>query len=114
QIADLVSEWNSRNLPPLEQVELERAVVNGGSKGTPRADKLPPEIPQVDVDLSFLDKPRPATVKPAAGPDHKLPSELLQIPGLIGDVMEYNLRTAHYPLPELALAGAIALMSVLT
>lgn len=114
QIADLVAEWNSRNLPPLEQVELERAVANGGSKGTPRADKLPPEIPQVDVDLSFLDKPRPAAVKPAAGPDHKLPSELLQIPGLIGDVMAYNLRTAHYPLPELALAGAIALMSVLT
>ncbi|MFN9291664.1 MAG: hypothetical protein ACK6EB_26610, partial [Planctomyces sp.] len=52
QIADRVAEWNSRNLPPLEQVELERAVVNGGSKGTPRADKLPPEIPQVDVDLS--------------------------------------------------------------
>jgi hypothetical protein len=114
QIADLVAGWNERNMPPLPEAELVRAVHNGGTKGTPRADKLPPEIPQVDVDLSFLDKPRPATVKPAAGADHKLPSELLQIPGLIGDVMEYNLRTAHYPLPELALAGAIALMSVLT
>jgi len=45
---------------------------------------------------------------PGPFPDH-----LLHVPGLICDVMQYNLETATRPQPVLALAGAIALQAVL-
>ena len=114
QIADLVADWNQRNMPPLPEPELMRAVHNGGTKGTPRADKVPHAIPEVEIDLSFLEPPRLATTEKTATGTGSLPPELLQIPGLIGDIMRYNLATAHFPLPELALAGALALMSTIT
>lgn len=43
----------------------------------------------------------------------ELPSEFLKVPGLIGDVIDFTLATAHKPQPVLALAGAIALQAVL-
>jgi hypothetical protein len=42
------------------------------------------------------------------------PSECLSPSGLLGEIMAFNLRTALYPQPELALAGAIALVGVVT
>jgi hypothetical protein len=114
QIADLVSDWNTRNLPPLPGAELQRAIQNGQTKGTPRADKLPEAVSEVDIDISFFGRPKPAQQAPAKEYESSLPAELLQVPGLIGDVMRHNLETAHYPLPELALAGALALMSTIT
>lgn len=41
------------------------------------------------------------------------PEHLLNVPGFIGDVMAYNLATAHREQPVLALAGAITLQAVL-
>jgi hypothetical protein len=41
------------------------------------------------------------------------PEHLLEVPGLIGDVIRHNLATAHRRQPVLALAGAIALQAVL-
>ena len=35
-------------------------------------------------------------------------------PGLIGDIYDYTLRTSRYPQPALAVAGALALLSVIT
>lgn len=43
----------------------------------------------------------------------RMPSKFLDVPGTIGSVIEYNLKTAHCKQPELALAGAISLQSVL-
>lgn len=43
-----------------------------------------------------------------------IPDELLMPPGLIGDIVRHNLDSAKYPQPEHALAGALALMSLLT
>ena len=40
--------------------------------------------------------------------------EAMRPPGLIEQIMEYNLSTAMYPQPLMALAGAIALMGVIT
>lgn len=58
---------------------------------------------QRDVDLTSPKDP------------HAFPRECIaDIPGLIGEVMDHNLATSMYPQPELALAGALALMSVLT
>tara|TARA_R110002111_G_scaffold244674_1_gene306930 strand:+ start:16337 stop:17767 length:1431 start_codon:yes stop_codon:yes gene_type:complete len=45
--------------------------------------------------------------------DNPFPEHLLTIPGFIGDVIKYNLDTAHRKQPILALAAAIALQSVL-
>jgi hypothetical protein len=42
------------------------------------------------------------------------PRALLQVPGLIGDVVKYNLETAIFPQPVLALAAALALMATIT
>lgn len=42
------------------------------------------------------------------------PKSLLNVPGLIGSVMAYNLETAYKPQPVLALGAGIALMGVLT
>lgn len=41
------------------------------------------------------------------------PEHLLQVPGLMRDVIEFNLDTARRPQPVLALAGAIGLQAVL-
>lgn len=43
-----------------------------------------------------------------------IPEELLTIPGLVGEVIAHNLKTAFKPQPELALAAALCLMSALT
>jgi hypothetical protein len=42
------------------------------------------------------------------------PEQLLWPAGLLSEIMEYTLDTSKYPQPEIALSGAIALMSVLT
>jgi hypothetical protein len=47
-------------------------------------------------------------------PLNPFPVECLEVPGLIGEIMSYNAITAIYPRTELALAGALALMSVVT
>jgi len=44
----------------------------------------------------------------------KFPSHLVDVPGLMGELIAHNLATAHKRQPELALAGAIALMATLT
>ena len=115
QIGDLMANWNASNSPPLPDIELQRVIASARTNGTPRADKLPTErVDLSGVDLSAIIAPRPAREPRRVDPEAALPSELLQVPGLIGDVMRYNLATAHYPLPELALASALALMSTLT
>ncbi len=42
-----------------------------------------------------------------------LPEELLRVPGLVSEVMDYTLQTAQYPEPTLAFAGALALQALL-
>ena len=99
-----------KNNPPLRDWELFEAAVNGRTNGTPRADKLPMiRIEEPAVVLSgILNGPKLETVA------ESFPDECLKIPGLIGDIVAHNLATAHYPLPELAVASAIALMSSVT
>jgi hypothetical protein len=42
------------------------------------------------------------------------PKDCLRPPGLIADIIDYNLQTAIYPQPVLALAGALAIVAVVT
>jgi len=118
EVSQLVSEWNAGNSPPLPEEELERAIRNGKDRGTPPADKqsgLIIEDYPIHVDLSGeTGQTAPETAKkPRHRKPGKLPADLAEAPGLIGELVEHNLRTAHYALPELALAGALALMSTL-
>lgn len=112
EVHDLLRDWNQKNTPPLRDEELQEASINGRKNGTPRADKVPGliDLPVAqtfaDVDISgILNQVR----------DEKpFPLDCLEAPGLLGDLVKYNLATAHYPLPELALAGALALLSTVT
>jgi len=118
-VEELLTSWNQRNSPPLRQEELAEATVNGRKNGTLPADKVPGVIrieQDSEVDISGIlsggrSEPEPEREK-LADPG-AFPADL-QIPGLIGELIDWNLRTAHYPLPELAMAGALALMSTIT
>ncbi len=44
----------------------------------------------------------------------QLPERLLDVPGFVNDLKDYTLRTAKYPNRPLALAGALAMLSMLT
>lgn len=77
------------------------------------------------VDLSGLSSPgKPAAASVAVvEPEVKaveplapvgFREEFLDVPGIVGRVYEHNMRTALYPRPELALAGALALMGLIT
>lgn len=117
EVLDLLREWNVRNNPQLRDEELQEASVNGRKNGTPRADKAPQLIPNLvanlddmkDVDISGILRQFEKKKTPES-----IPVDCLTAPGLIGDIVKYTLATAHYPLPELAMAGAIALMSTIT
>jgi hypothetical protein len=116
QIIELMESWNRYNLDPLPENEIRRVAISAMKNGTPRDDKGPEiRVPEIDleVDISNITgtpKPRP---KPKPKPKPKLEFERFELPGLIGDIVKHNLETAYYPLPELALAGAIALMSTI-
>jgi hypothetical protein len=115
QVGELMAVWNSRNASPLPDDELQRAIASARTNGKLRADKLPAErVDLSGLDLSAFVAPKPSKEPRKVDPESALPPELLEVPGLIGDVVRHNLATAHYPLPELALAAALALMSTLT
>ena len=119
-VEELLTSWNQRNSPPLRQDELAEATVNGRKNGTLPADKVPGMMrieQDSEVDISGIlaggrSEPEPEREKLFDPGD--FPEELRNIEGLIGDLVGFNLRTAQYPLPELALGGALALMSTLT
>jgi len=116
EVSQLVSEWNTGNSPPLPGEELQRAIRNGKDRGTPPSDKssarVVPDYQHVDISgivASTAEKAATQRCKPEASPKN-----VAEAPGLNGVLMEHSLQTAMYPLPELALAGALALMSTVT
>jgi hypothetical protein len=65
--------------------------------------------------------PDPPEPEEPAKPDPSIPTDpgpfpeqLLEVPGFVGEVMGYTLATAHRRQPLIALAGALALLGVLT
>lgn len=123
-VLNFVRLWNSRNPEPLPDSEIEQVVQSAAVNGTPREIKRPEiHIPEEssDVDLSGIlgmgTKSGESSLGETLAPENvpaEFPAECLEVPGLIGELVSHNLRTAHYPLPELALAGALSLMSTLT
>jgi len=113
QLMEYMRLWNSRNYDPLPEKELESVTLSATRNGTRRETKesrpyVPPTPEELGVDVD-LDKLLDALTGRSS-----FPKDCLEIPGLIGDIVRHNLNTAHYPLDELAVAGAISLMSVIT
>lgn len=77
------------------------------------------EVPteEADIDLSqFMVEPKvEIKVEPVIfEKESTLPEICREVPGLIGDIVKHTLSTSRYPQPDLALAGAIALMATIT
>jgi hypothetical protein len=71
-----------------------------------------------DVELSQLlanlqKQPEPEKSDAPNSPD-KFPEDCLKPPGLLAEIINHNLQTALFPQPELALAGALALLGTIT
>jgi hypothetical protein len=100
QVEELVVAWNARNPDPLPEKELKSAVSSASKNGSQR----PPKPPEKRVEVTR----EPIAQQPT------IPKELMRPPGMIEQIIDYTLRTSLYPQPELALAGAIALMGTIT
>ena len=75
--------------------------------------------PCAGVDLSgILSKMKEPDSEEPAEPEPEnpgqLPERLLDVPGFVNDLKDHTLRTAKYPNRPLALAGALAMLSMLT
>lgn len=98
-VTEFVLQWNRSLVNPLPEKEITKAVQSSAKNGTKREPK-PSQAIVIDYE--------PITQRPA------IPVELLRPPGTITEIIDYTLRTSLYPQPELALAGAIALMATIT
>lgn len=130
QVTELVEHWAlSRGAEPRDG-EIAKAVASAMANGVQREEKKPQPMiseesfPGVDISgilngntpqpeapvllTEFKELPREVA---KAG---KFPAECLEAPGFIGDLVKHNLENALYPLPELALAGALSLLASVT
>ena len=106
--------YNQSLIEPLEEDEFLKAVRSGLKNGTPRQVKedREPEIPAIpaEVDFSnFMTGSSPA-------PKSKLLRRglIYEAPGMLGEIVRWIDATCLYQLPELFLASALAVMSLLT
>lgn len=112
----LLAAWNERCLPPWSEKELQhkldQANKQGGERGYLLRDNRDDGVP---VDLSgFLrlddGQAQPVVVQPEQDTELPLPPGC----GLMLEFIEHVNQTAMYEQPEIALAGALALMATLT
>jgi hypothetical protein len=113
--------YNPRCEPPWSEKELRHKVTDAASKPHDRPhgwlrDSGPVEAGDVDLSAFAPGSTTPPTETADSdspidpGP---LPERYLDVPGFIGEVMEFNRATAHRWQPMLALAGAMCLQAVL-
>lgn len=117
QVVELADRFNARFAEPLSLKEIGRTVASAERNGTPREDKMPTIMERLDCDVDLsgfgVTEGKP-TALPTAQAMKRIPDELLRPPGTIAEIIDYTMRTSLYPQPELALAGAIALMATIT
>lgn len=116
----LLSAWNERCLPPWSDKDLWHKLADANKRDGERGFLLREygRYEGPDVDLRAL----MASVQGGDGGESAIapavadgfPVECLRVGGLIGDIVDYTLRTSAYPQPELALAAAIALVATIT
>ncbi len=121
----IISDWNSTCLPPWEEHDIERKISEAISKST-RSDGYlldRDERPLTDCSVVDLNGLMPLRVNaeshdepvedPIIDAVPVISPDLLQPGGLLQEIINFNLRTAIKPQPELALAGAIALLATI-
>lgn len=112
QILDFVREWNSRNLKPLPDDELQRAISSSGRNGTAREVKqnrpmLPVHYP--DIDLSkLLGEERGDDFD-----DEQFCASSVPSSGLLTNVFDYYCQTSHRTSYVMGLAVAVSLCETL-
>jgi hypothetical protein len=115
--------YNAKCIPPWKiekQIEHKlsdaaKSVDAAGERGRWLEDGFSIPDPSVDLQAILAMDKRPAeSPDPPSAPEPDPDFILPPVGGLIGEIVAWNLKTALYPQPELALAGAIALMGVLT
>ena len=114
QILSFCLDWNAGLAEPLPSEEVEKAVKSGIINGTPREIKITtssiPSIKHTDVDLSLLLQQGKTT-----STSGEIPIELIRsAPGMIGSIYQWIEDTSLYVLPEIFLASALAVMSLIT
>lgn len=111
-LAALLAENLEKCQPPLPEDEV-RKIAKSISRY--EADQVTQSVAEGHADEILPGTPviEEAPFDPVTDPG-KFPAHLVEVPGLIGDVIAHNLATCHKRQPELALAGAIALMATLT
>jgi hypothetical protein len=128
----VIAEWNQGCNPPWSDADLRRKLDQANQQGGDRGFLLTGnsfENPSVDCLGEFMqqfDQPAaPAGIPATAAEPEELtpadivpspenfPQEAMQPPGFIGDMIQHILDTSMYPIPELALASQLALMSTL-
>lgn len=110
--AEIVAALERANLdrcvPPLSPAEVDRIAT---SVARYEPDQIAVAVTEDHWTQDFQDNGESRDICPT---DPGLfPEHLLQVPGLMRDVIQFNLDTARRPQPVLALAGAIALQAVL-
>jgi hypothetical protein len=111
----LLANWNLTCVPPWSDRDLWHKLHDANKRDGRRGFLLESgRYEGSDVELQSLLSSLDAPAAALPPPSRQFPAACLRVDGLIGDVMAYNLRTARYPQPELALAGALALMATIT
>ncbi len=118
----LIERYNPRCEPPWSEKELRHKVEDAATKphdrprGWLRDSKSPTDHNDVDLAGILGSTEEPSALAPASGAPSDpgpLPDHLLDVPGLIGEVVEFNRATAPRWQPWLALAAALCLQAVL-
>lgn len=108
EIAAALMEVNrARCAAPLEEQEVRRIAAS--------VARYEPDAVAVALAENHYEQDRqPATVREVESDDPgAFPEELLNVPGFVGELADYTLRTAPYPQPILAFAGALACQAFL-
>jgi len=119
----VIQGWNATCQPPWSEKELRHKLADAAKHTGERGWLLNGHgYTGPDVDLrAFLARVEGGTEPATKSADtadsddvDAMPEVLLRPNGLLSEIMDYTLETSKYPQPEIALASAICLLSVLT
>jgi hypothetical protein len=129
----LMLEWNAACDPPWTEAEIERKLREAAKApcnrpvGWLRDEELaPPDTDHVDLS-GLMGAPSAEVVEPIAeSPEEPIVDEwtpvdpgpfdakLCDVPGFLGEFVQYDLATAKFPQPELSLGAALCTLATLT
>lgn len=109
--------YNSRCIPPWENERQIAHKLSDAAKSVDAAGERGMFLRDVEATVDLRAMLADMTAEPIAAPAPRgepFPEQCLRPEGLLTDIIDYNLRTALFPQPELALAGALALLATIT